>query len=99
LTQHNFPNGQNGPFSVQNRVQKLPISLTVQFRPSAPKIPFCAFAQTALENSTPEVKQEVLRLLVESIVVEDEAIAIKHIIPTDDNCRLLPRGNMPKPPS
>jgi site-specific DNA recombinase len=57
---------------------------------------FCAFAQTALENPTPEVKQEVLRLLVESIVVEDEAITIKHIIPTDDNCRLLPRGNLPE---
>ena len=59
---------------------------------------FCAQAQTALRNPTPEVKQEVLRLLVQSIVVEDEAITIKHIIPTDDNCRLLPRGIMQKPP-
>ena len=54
---------------------------------------FCADAQKALENPTPEVKQEVLRLLVESIVVEDNAITIKHIIPTDDNSRLLPRDN------
>jgi len=59
---------------------------------------FCASAQKALENPTPEVKQEVLRLLVESIVVEDSAIIIKHIIPTDDSCRLLPRGNMQKYP-
>ena len=60
---------------------------------------FCAFAQKALENPTPEVKQEVLRLLVESIVVEDNAITIKHIIPTDDNSRLLPRDNMQKHPN
>ncbi|MCH9664106.1 MAG: recombinase family protein, partial [Gammaproteobacteria bacterium] len=54
---------------------------------------FCAQAQIALQNSTPEVKQEVLRLLVQSILFEEEAITIKHIIPTDDKCRLLPRGN------
>lgn len=57
---------------------------------------FCASAQKALENPTPEVKQEVLRLLVEKIVVEEDTITIKHIIPTDDSCRLLPRGNPPK---
>lgn len=54
---------------------------------------FCASAQKALENPTPETKQEVLRLSVESIVIEDDAITIKHIIPTDDGCLLLPRGN------
>lgn len=55
---------------------------------------FCASAQKALENPTPEAKQEVLRLLVDQIIVEDDAITIKHIIPTDESCRLLPRGNM-----
>ncbi len=59
---------------------------------------FCASAQKAFENPTPEVKQEVLRLLVESIGVEDNAITIKHIIPTDDNSRLLPQGNRQKHP-
>jgi site-specific DNA recombinase len=57
---------------------------------------FCAQAQLALQDPTPEVKQEVLRLLVQSIVVEEDAITVKHIIPTDDNCRLLPRGNPPE---
>lgn len=52
---------------------------------------FCATAQKALENPTPEVKQEVLRLLVDQIIVEDDAITIRHIIPTDESCRLLPR--------
>ena len=59
---------------------------------------FCASAQKALENPTSEVKQEVLRLLVEKIVVEEDTITIKHIIPTDDSCLLLPRGKMKKHP-
>jgi hypothetical protein len=50
---------------------------------------FCAVAQKSTENATREVKQEVLRLLVESIVLEDETVTIKHIIPTDEKCRLL----------
>jgi hypothetical protein len=54
---------------------------------------FCADAQKALENPTPEAKQEVLRLLVDQIIVEDDAITIKHIIPADESCRLLPRHN------
>jgi site-specific DNA recombinase len=60
---------------------------------------FCANAQTALENPTDEVKQEVLRLLVEKVVVNGTAITIRHIIPTDENSRLLPRGNMQKHPT
>ena len=52
---------------------------------------FCATAQKALENPTSEVKQEVLRLLVESIVIEGETVTIKHIIPNDEKCQLLPR--------
>ena len=59
---------------------------------------FCVDAQKSLENPTPKVKQEVLRLLVESIVIEGDAITIKHIIPVNDNSRLLPRGNMQKYP-
>ena len=60
---------------------------------------FCTQAQIALQNPTPEVKQEVLRLLVQSILFEEDAITIKHIIPSDDKCRLLPRGNMQKRPT
>ncbi len=59
---------------------------------------FCVSAQKALEEPTPKIKQEVLRLLVEKIVVEEDTITIKHIIPTDDSSRLLPRGNMQKHP-
>jgi site-specific DNA recombinase len=51
---------------------------------------FCQQIQAALAEPSPETKQEVIRLLIDHIIVEDEAIIIKHIIPTDDDCRLLP---------
>lgn len=51
---------------------------------------FCQQIQAALDHPTPQLKQEVIRLLIDHIVVEDEAIIIKHIIPTTDDCRLLP---------
>lgn len=51
---------------------------------------FCQKMRSALANPTPDVKQEVIRLLIDHIVVEKDTIIIKHIIPTDDDCRLLP---------
>jgi len=36
------------------------------------------------------VQQEVIRLLIDHIVVEKDVITIKHIIPTNEDCRLLP---------
>jgi site-specific DNA recombinase len=51
---------------------------------------FCQKMLSSLTNPTPEVKQEVIRLLIDHILVEDDTIVIKHIIPTDDDCRLLP---------
>jgi hypothetical protein len=41
-----------------------------------------------LENPTEEVKREVIRLLVDHIVVEDDAIIIHHIGPITKNERL-----------
>jgi len=51
---------------------------------------FCQKIEASLADPTPEVKQEVIRLLIDHIVVEKDTIIIKHIIPTDDDCRLLP---------
>ncbi len=51
---------------------------------------FCQEIEASLVEPTPEVKQEVIRLLIDHIVVGKDAITIKHIIPTDDDCRLLP---------
>ena len=41
-----------------------------------------------MENPTEEVKREVIRLLVDHIVVEDDAIIIHHIVPISDTERL-----------
>jgi len=57
---------------------------------------FCQKIQTSLADPTPEVKQEVIRLLIDHIVVDKDAITIKHIIPTDDDCRLLPGRRFPQ---
>jgi site-specific DNA recombinase len=51
---------------------------------------FCQKIQSSLLDPTPEVQQEVIRLLIDHIVVEKDTIIVKHIIPTDDDCRLLP---------
>jgi hypothetical protein len=41
-----------------------------------------------LENPSEEVKRDVIRLLVDHIVVEDDAIIIHHIVPITENGRL-----------
>jgi site-specific DNA recombinase len=60
---------------------------------------FCDMIQASLDNPTPQVKQEVLRLLIKEIIVGDDMVTIKHIIPVDDFSRLLPRDSMQKPPN
>ncbi len=51
---------------------------------------YCQQMVTRLKDPTPEIKQEVIRLLIDHIVVKDNEIIIKHIIPMDDDFRLLP---------
>ena len=55
---------------------------------------FTAFAkqiEASLESPSTELQQEVIRLLIDHIVVEQDSIVIKHIIPADDDCRLTSR--------
>jgi hypothetical protein len=52
-----------------------------------------------LENPTEEVKREVIRLLVDHIVVEDDDIIIHHIVPIPDNERLSLKRNQSQKPS
>ena len=50
-----------------------------------------AFAQrvaTALASPSLETQQDVIRLLIDHIVVEDDAVIIKHIVPAEDDSRL-----------
>jgi len=51
---------------------------------------FCRQIKTGLAHPTPEVQQEIIRLLIDHVVVGKEEIVIKHIVPTNDDCRLLP---------
>ncbi len=51
---------------------------------------FCQQVRTNLKNPTPQLKQEVIRLLIDHVVVGKDEIVIKHIVPTDDDCRLQP---------
>ena len=52
---------------------------------------YCQRIQANLENPSPELKQEVIRLLIDHVVVGENEIVIKHIVPTDDDCRLKPQ--------
>ena len=62
---------------------------------------FANFSQrmlSVLENPTEEVKREVIRLLVDHIIVEEDAIIIHHIVPISENERLsLKRTEVGKP--
>ena len=51
---------------------------------------FCQRIESSLANPTPDMQQEVIRLLIDHVVVQKDEIIITHIVPTDDNCRLLP---------
>jgi site-specific DNA recombinase len=51
---------------------------------------FCQQIEASLTNPTPELQQEVIRLLIDHVVVGKDEIVIKHIIPTTEDCRLRP---------
>jgi site-specific DNA recombinase len=51
---------------------------------------FCQQIEAGLDHPTPELQQDVIRLLIDHVVVGSDEIVIKHIVPTDDDCRLIP---------
>ncbi len=57
---------------------------------------YCRCIQANLVNPSPELKQEVIRLLIDHVVVGESEIVIKHIVPTDDDCRLKPQRQVAK---
>lgn len=52
---------------------------------------YCLRIQENLANPSPVLQQEVIRLLIDHVVVGKNEIVIKHIVPTDDDCRLKPQ--------
>ena len=71
---------------IQTRMANKPAPAPVQILLEA----FTERIQHALAASDDETKQEVLRLLIERIVVSDEALTVEHIIPTVEVSRLHP---------
>ena len=51
---------------------------------------FCQHINANLENPAPQLQQEVIRLLIDHVVVGKDEVVIKHIVPNDDDCRLQP---------
>lgn len=51
---------------------------------------FTSQIEQALHSTDAQTQQEVIRLLIERIVVEDGALIIEHIVPTTDNSQLEP---------
>jgi len=49
---------------------------------------FARRVEAALASPSFETQQDVIRLLIDHIVVKDDAITIKHIIPAEDDARL-----------
>lgn len=59
---------------------------------------FAQRVQQALASPSFETQQEIIRLLIDHIVVKDEALIIKHIVPAEDDprlCRLEPVSRDP----
>jgi site-specific DNA recombinase len=55
---------------------------------------YCQQIEAGLADPSPELQQEVIRLLIDHIVVGDQEIIVKHIVPILDNCCLsLQRKN------
>lgn len=83
-TERNQLNERIEQLQTQKRQQQAKDAMLVDFET------YCQQLLVRLENPTPEIKQEVIRLLIDHIVVKDNEIVIKHIIPMDDDFRLLP---------
>lgn len=61
---------------------------------------FAHRVQDALASPSFELKRDVIRLLIEQIVIHDDAIVIRHIVPAEDDprlCRLKPTRTYPPP--
>jgi len=56
---------------------------------------FCASVRRSLEEPSFEVKQKVLQLVVDRIVVEESRVVIQHVVPTGA-VRLQPEQQPPK---
>jgi site-specific DNA recombinase len=57
---------------------------------------YCQRIRENLVNPSLDLQEEVIRLLIDHVVVGNNEIVIKHIVPTEDDCRLKPRRHYVK---
>ncbi len=83
---------RQNPIEVELRELKKRLAETTQATPLEISLDiFTQWIQRALAAVDVETQQEVLRLLIERIVVTDEALTVEHIVPTvNNNSRLYP---------
>jgi site-specific DNA recombinase len=80
---------RQNPLDVELRELQQRLTEATQFSPDRISLEmFTQRIEQALAASDVETRQEVLRLLIERIVVTDEALTVEHIVPTVNNSRL-----------
>jgi len=80
---------RQNPLQVELRELEKRLAGSPQGEPSQISLElFTQRIEQALTASDVETRQEVLRLLIERIVVTDEALIVEHIVPTVNECRL-----------
>jgi len=77
-------------YTQQERLELAKQSLMANFEQ------YCQHILANLANPSPQLQQEIIRLLVDHIVVGDGDIVIKHVVPADDDCRLQPPHQEPR---
>ena len=82
---------RQNPLEVELRELQKQLDTAPQPQPNCISLEtFTQRIERALMAADVETQQEVLRLLIERIVVTDEALTVEHIIPTVNNSRLHP---------
>jgi site-specific DNA recombinase len=80
---------RQNPLDIELRELQTRLTETSQASPDQISLEmFTQRIEQALAASDVETRQEVLRLLIERIVVTDEALTVEHIVPTVNNSRL-----------
>jgi site-specific DNA recombinase len=82
---------RQNPLEVESRELQKQLDAAPQGQPEHISLEtFTQRIQRALTSADVETQQEVLRLLIERIVVTDEALTVEHVIPTVNYSRLHP---------
>lgn len=85
---------QQEHLSIQQRLQQQAQQERLELAKQSFSLDFEQYCQrilAGLANPSVERKQEIIRLLIDHVVVGNAEIVIKHVVPADDDCRLRPQ--------